>query len=69
MHQSSREYLSKFFFELAKFSFIALTLAGLFALFTQPVLKLEIIWMILVGLLMTVIFGYIGYKFSKTGGQ
>jgi hypothetical protein len=70
MNKSGKEYLSKLFFELSKFSFIALTLAGSFALFTKPAVEFESILMTLfgigVGIVLTILFGYVGYKLSKS---
>jgi hypothetical protein len=65
MEKSGREYLSKLFFELAKFSFVGLVVAGLFAMFTGKELTLAPMLMILLGITMTVLFGFAGYKLSK----
>jgi hypothetical protein len=69
-NSSGRDYLSKLFFELAKFSFIGLTLTGSFALFTKPAEELgsipKVLIGIAVGILLTLIFGIVGYIFSKT---
>lgn len=60
--KTSRETLGKFFYDLAKISFTALVVGSVVSVATQQE-KVE--YWILIGIFVTYIFSYIGYKIIK----
>lgn len=60
----SRETLGKFFYDLAKISFAALVIGSVVSVATQQE-KVEYWLLILIGIFVTYIFSYIGYKIIK----
>lgn len=59
-----REKLAGFFFNLAKISFTALVVGSIVSVATQQE-RLEYWLLILIGMFVTYIFSYIGYKIIK----
>ena len=59
--KTSRETLGKFFYDLAKISFTALVVGSVVSVATQQE-KVEYWILILIGIFVTYIFSYIGYK-------
>lgn len=62
--KTSRETLGKFFYDLAKISFTALVVGSIVSVATQQD-RLEYWLLILIGMFVTYIFSYIGYKIIK----
>ena len=62
--KTSRETLGKFFYDLAKISFTALVVGSVVSVATQQE-KVENWVLILIGIFVTYIFSYIGYKIIK----
>ncbi|WP_373151436.1 MULTISPECIES: DUF6722 family protein [Bacteroidaceae] len=62
--KASRETLGKFFYDLAKISFTALVVGSIVSVATQQE-RLEYWLLILIGMFVTYIFSYIGYKIIK----
>ena len=62
--KTSRETLGKFFYDLAKISFTALVVGSVVSVATQQE-KIEYWVLILIGVFVTYIFSYIGYKIIK----
>lgn len=60
----SRETLGKFFYDLAKISFTALVVGSIVSVATHQE-KIEYWLLILIGIFVTYIFSYIGYKIIK----
>ena len=61
--KTSRETLGKFFYDLAKISFTALVVGSVVSVATQQE-KVEY-WILIIGIFVTYIFSYIGYKIIK----
>ena len=62
--KTSRETLGKFFYDLAKISFTALVVGSVVSVATQQE-KVEYWILILIGIFVTYIFSYLGYKIIK----
>ena len=62
--KTSRETLVKFFYDLAKISFTALVVGSVVSVATQQE-KVDNWVLILIGIFVTYIFSYIGYKIIK----
>lgn len=62
--KASRETLGKFFYDLAKISFTALVVGSIVSVATEQE-RLEYWLLILIGMFVTYIFSYIGYKIIK----
>lgn len=60
----SREALGKFFYDLAKISFTALVVGSVVSVATQQE-RMEYWVLIFIGVFVTYIFSYIGYKIIK----
>lgn len=64
-NSNSREYLGKFFYDLAKTSFAAMVTGALLALFTKNVNVSDCVLLLVIGICSTLVFAGIAYYILK----
>lgn len=64
--RSSRENLSKFFYDLAKTSFTAMVVGDVVSMFLKEEITTPAIVLFFVGVITTITLGTIGYRISKS---
>lgn len=61
----SRENLSKFFYDLAKATFIAMVVGDVVTMFLKEDVTATAIWLFVTGLITTSLLSTVGYRISK----
>lgn len=61
----SRETMGKFFYDLAKASFTTMVIGAMMTFFTDPVIIWKTVFLLVIGLALTVFLAFLGAKILK----